>query len=293
MPPAAVKASFVFKAGDNGWTETWFLPTADLATLMPTWQVAAATRAQLLGGFASIVGQRLANEPADGTVLPASNIYPGTAGAPTGGPAFVRDTPWNAISANCGGAGTRRTMWMRGVPDVGVEIDPLTGNPVQVSVITAGLAAWAALVTKNPGAYLIKTRTKIVIPPPPAAPPAGVFGMGGLTLAAGFTDRYIINCPGHNYTLNQVVFTKFARRGKVPWLSGSFRVLNPLPLAGTFEILVRRRATTSPADYEGGTYFCPTSYTFLPIQRVAYGRYASKRTGRILFVRPGRTLRPF
>jgi hypothetical protein len=73
-------------------------------------------------------------------------------------------------------------------------------------------------------------------------------------------------------------------------MKGTFTVLNPLPLLGTFEVVVPRKATTNPGDYEGGTYFLPISYTFLPITDITYGRYAVKRTGRILFVRPGRTL---
>jgi hypothetical protein len=286
----AVKASFVFKAGDNGWTETWYLPTGDLVAVMASWQLACATRARLLGKFASIVGQRVANDPSDGMVQTASNIFPGTANIDAG-PALVRDTPWNAISAKCQAAGSRRTFWMRGVPDLGLVIDKDTGEQTQQAVITTGLAAWAALAAKPGANYLVKTRTKIVIPPPPAAAPAGVFAVGGLTLAAGFTDRYVVSCPGHNYVLGQKVFTRFARRGKIPWMKGTFTVLNPLPLLGTFEVVVGRKATTSPADYEGGTYFLPITYAYAPITQITYGRYAQKRTGRILFVRPGRTLR--
>jgi hypothetical protein len=287
-----LRASMVFKAGDNGWTESWFIPGSDPTAVLPSWIANCPIRAKLLGTYAAIVGQRLAVEPANGVVETRSLIFPGSAVA---APDSVRDTSWNAVVCLCrGSVGTRRNMWIRGVPDDAIYYDEVTGLEVQSATIANGLAAWVAVAVKAGQQFLIRCRAKVVIPPPPAAPPAGVFVMGGLTLAAGYTDRYVVSVPNHTYVLGQTITTRKARRAGLPWLGGIFVVLNPLNVGtptATFEIVVKGRVTSSVTDYEGGMYWIPISYVYDPIQSINYTRYASKRPGKILFVSPGRRRR--
>lgn len=282
---AIFKGSFIFQAGDNGWTEGWYFNATSLATAVTTWATFRSKRDDCLGDWAWIKALRVAGEPADGVVDITSLAAPeGQQVAPA-----IRDTAWNAVLAMCRSGGSRRQMWMRGVPDRAVAFNAITGQPELNNLLNSALKAWAALAVKDPGGLLMKVKVRAggEITPADGATPAVMNTPKEIAAIARIPDvnRVILTLGAHPFLQFQSITIKNGRRGQVPWLRGTYRVLEATPTTIT---IATPNDPQTPIQYLGGTTVYRNVYKYPPITSIKYGRFASRKTGRSLFVSRGR-----
>lgn len=220
-----IKVTMFFTCENYSWSEAHYYlgGTSFASTVIPASQL-ATLRSQLLGSFAVIEAVRFSAVPANRQVyeLPSSNwpsgsllVDPGLVGG------TYSDQPYSALLINIQQAIANKNLYLAGIPDGVIEVDPNYPNGyVPSGNFAANLSNYMLFLTglgSGGGSWGFRSRVKVPGTPVSAIGTQGGFGNNiGLVTAAD---------PG-------VV------AGEEAYLTG-FRVLNPrVPgLAGAYETL--------------------------------------------------------
>lgn len=267
---ATYQCVFIFNQGRYGWTETWYKTGSTHEAVVPLSTTLATRRTRLLATGASIEAVRIS----DVTIAGDSVAFPlgkdgtvQTQGA---------DTPWNAIYCRVNsGALYRRQLWLRGIPDVWIELE--NGNVLRNTVAGALNTAFNAFRTTLVGdGWLMKCIQKD--------------GPG-----ATFIDVTA-------FSLNVDGFLQFSIAGLAGVPGDTFRISkaqgpNPKLVNGVYTIRSNNGAVVV-STYKPGEAFDPADYANLKAKPriiqyngISDGRImrpAKRSTGRAFFVQRGR-----
>lgn len=263
--------TFIFNQGRLGFSESWYCTRDDLATALTDAVFVANFRKGLLGRGCFIEAIRVSDE----AVLNDSLVQIIQLQPPNNAPnALFAGDPWDSIFARVqAGALYRRQLWMRGVPDVWIELNPADGRPTWIpAFVTAFDNFKDAIVAKR---YCIKALQKGGAPAQPRSISA---------VATSATGNFQITAPGHGLSNLQSVRIKGVKGNGLSNLTGVFVIENVTP--NTFEVPLQPLAPGYL--YKGNGKVIPRIMGYFPITDAVYLRTAKKSTGRAFFVPRGR-----
>lgn len=268
----AYRATMIFNWGRYGWTETWYLTAGDITLAQRRMSAPATTRSHLLGAGALLEAVRISD-----TAIGGDSLLVGSDGTWKSDDAAA-DAPWNAILARVEATDKhRRQMWLRGVPDSWIGLDPVTKKNTMPAKARQAFQAFLAAVMEAPSPLQLQVYNKQ--------------GQGGtgvaitaqvLDVASGYTTFSVANSTA------EVGEKALMKRWKGP----DKKTLNK-----TYHV-VKKDATTvtlslpfvlipTPGANFGGLLF-PRNPTYTNVTDGIILRVNKRNTGRAFFVSRGR-----
>jgi hypothetical protein len=269
-----VKATLLFNAGRQGWSETWYREGDELTVAMKHFKERyLPLRKALLGSGAFVEGircsiegepghSRLEVDPVEGFELEAQ-------------PNFMRDKPWNGWLILIQAQNLhRRSFVLRGMPDTWIEVDAAKNKAFPSAAFKRAFEKWANEIID--GEYKMKVLSK----DPATAPLVEITGVFPQQLGA---TR--VQVAGGAFQIGEYVRMSGFDMPQLRFLNGVHRVIKIDVNGLHFNIPLPQGAD---ALYLGGASMRKQVTTYVDISDATMIRAAKRDTGRAFFVPRGR-----
>jgi hypothetical protein len=278
----AVKVTYFFEEGQNGWTETWGISVSSVGTAVAAADALGATLATFRSTFTVCLSYRvgLAAYPSNRQVIHNIvnvNGVRGTGNVPPG----PDPAPVGALCTVNYGAGQSRSIILRGLADEDVNRDQLSGDPQFTPQLMNAIQALQNQLTDNNWGFLV---------PDPAFPWTPVSSIQTDPVIAGRWNIFLL--PGFTApAAGAPIAFKGVNRKQFPWWTGKFLAIAPANLpVPVFSIDFP--AGLSPA-LSGGfdvsrLYWRNFQYTVSPVNTVVLNDFRARKTGRPINLTRGR-----
>ena len=269
---AIFKATMIFNAGRQGWTESFYLTAADYASADPRMIALAAARIPMLGLGASLEAYRLSNEAIFGDALTVPYSY-GDNGSNAG---LARDVANTCALMRVQATDLyRRTVTIRGVPDEWVYYTVADNSmSLKRELLQAMTVFGIALVTNS---FQIKSVSK-------DDADVALKKLDNATVDPVKGVR-IVPLGGNNYANGDVVRISKARGTNMQFVNGTWTVTE----AGALDFFIRSYPPNPPGIlYLDSGEIRRKRPAYTNINRASPLRPASRKTGRAFFVPRGR-----
>jgi uncharacterized protein with HEPN domain len=265
------KITYIFNAQKNGWTETWYNTAENLGQIMVNAVAVAVARANLLGLGSQIEAIRVSDDN-----IVNDSIVDFTAFGPTDGTVKLqpRDSPWNALLCRAN-SGTlyRRQLWLRGIPDAWITVDPITLTYTLSPTFLRLFNTFTGVLTKNN--FQIKALAKEAV-----LAPVRIITQ----VAQDVSQVFRITAPAHGFANTNEVRIYGVKGQNVTQVNGVWHVYDVT--ADTF--LVPEPVGIGQLLYKGGGKVKKRVYSYYNINSLTYLRVSKHNTGRAFFVTRGR-----
>lgn len=268
------KVDWIFNQGRAGWTETWYASHTTIEDAMKVGKEGAAVRARLLGQGARLEHVRVSDvDILRDSLAEDVNVVPSNDGS-------IADTPWNAILCRINATELyRRQLWLRGVPDIWIDLD--LGNPnANLGRVLARpqFDAFIAWLKRTPG-YMLKVISKTG---------QGTTGPLISSLTANGLGRVVLHAAGSLANPGEQIRMSGWTGPDAALLNGVFRVVDRD--AATVTIDLQFALLTDPNSNNNGKVRT-RKQVYTEVTGGAILRCRKRSTGRAFFAPVGRRRR--
>lgn len=271
---AIFQLTFIFNAGRQGWSELFYVDRETGAEASASANAVGAKRKALIGKGTILEAIRVSNVD----VFSDSFVDFSVGNTPSPFTAdLVRDNPSNGWLVRCE-AGTlyRRSMWLRGIPDVWIRFDSTDFRPIIDPGLLSNFDSWAAkAVTEG---FKMRAFDKGVANPRKQITDLLFDGANGVIR---------VTVPGHGYSTNDQVHISTPKGQNAKQAKGVWSVM--APTTNTFDI--RPKSGTvflGPIIYTGSGLSHRQQFIYPTLNGYYLTRPAKKDTGSAFFVPRGR-----
>lgn len=268
------KMTWVFNWGRAGWSESWYVEQDDIvsALFIAKGQL-AGLRKKLLGKGAILETAIVSDVAVDGDSLTEEIPLLGDFKAAD----LDADTPWNAMYCRCEAANrARRQMWLRGIPDSWIVIDPVTKKNQPIALLQTNFDEFKKGATGLYAKLKIRTYDRATVGT------SGLPTTGLVADPAGWTRVLVTGFPG---AVGEKVGMRKWKGDDAKLLNKTFNVVKVDP-TGIVISLVWAQLVGPETNYGGRVY--PKKVIYSDITRMNITRLARRKTGRAFFAPAGR-----